>query len=53
MFSYNRLTAKNDYLMPPAFQKMYSPVQNIVISFPNQLILSQKPARNEIRIDHL
>jgi hypothetical protein len=42
-----------EYPMVNTFEKIFSTVESIHLTTPNQVILSQKRPREEIRIDHL
>jgi hypothetical protein len=53
-FTYDIYTSHGeDYIIAPAFEKIYSTTESILIMFPNQVLLSQRRPKTERRIDHL
>ena len=47
------MSPDQDYPIAKSFGKIYSPTVELVISFPNQVMASQKRPPHEIRIDHI
>ena len=52
-FSYDEFTKDFDYPIYKSFSKIYSPTIELVVSFPMQVMLSQKRPPHEIRLDHI
>jgi hypothetical protein len=51
-FTYDEVSKEFDYPMPKSFGKIYSPTVELVVSFPYQVMLSQKHREKEKRLDH-
>ena len=52
-FMYDEVSKDQDYPIARSFGKIYSPTVELVVSFPNQVMLSQKRPPHEVRIDHV
>ncbi len=52
-YTYDNLTKKEDYPVEKAFEKIYSTTEDLLIMFPNQIILSQKPNLNEVSLSNI
>ena len=52
-FMYDDVTAEYDYPIASSFNKIYTTTIELVVSFPNQVFLSQKSPPGEVRLDHL
>lgn len=50
---YDDVAAEHDYPIASSFNKIYTTTIELVVSFPNQVFLSQKRPPGEIRLDHL
>ena len=51
-YKYDVVSKEQDYLMPKSFGKVFSTSVELVVSYPNQVILSQKRPPNEVLINH-
>ena len=52
-FMYDEVSKEFDYPIAKSFGKIYSPTVELVVSFPSQVMLSQKRPPHEVRIDHI
>ena len=52
-FMYDDVSEVHDYPIAKSFSKIYTPTVELVITFPNQVMLSTKRPEGEIRIDHI
>ena len=52
-FMYDEVSKEYDYPIAKSFGKIYSPTVELVVSFPRQVMLSQKRPPHEVRIDHI
>lgn len=52
-FMYDDVSKEHDYPIARSFGKIYSPTVELVVSFPHQVMLSQKRPPHEVRIDHI
>ena len=50
---YDAVSSVYDYPIAKSFGKIYSPTVELVVSFPMQVMLSQKRPPHEVRIDHI
>ena len=50
---YDEVSKEHDYPIAKSFGKIYSPTVELVVSFPRQVMLSQKRPPHEVRIDHI
>ena len=50
---YDEVSSDYDYPIASSFSKVYSPTVELIVSFPYQVMLSQKRPPEEIRIDHV
>lgn len=51
--TFDALTEVSDHLFPNQYKRVFSPVSELFIYSPNQIILTQREARDERRIDNL
>ena len=52
-FMYDAVSDELDYPIAHSFSKVYTPTVELIVSFPNQVMLSQKRPPHEVRIDHV
>ena len=52
-FMYDEVSLQYDYPIAKSFGKIYSPTVELIVSFPHQVMLSQKRPSHEVRIDHI
>ena len=52
-YMYDEVSAEHDYPIASSFNKIYTTSMELVVSFPNQVFLSQKRPHGEVRLDHL
>ena len=50
---YDAVSQDIDYPIAKSFSKIYSSTVELVVSFPRQVMLSQKRPAHEVRIDHI
>ena len=50
---YDAVSNDFDYPIAQSFSKVYTPTVELIVSFPNQVMLSQKRPPYEVRIDHV
>ena len=51
-FSYDKINIDHDYLITRSFSKVYSPTVELIVDFPEPVILSQKSPPGEIKIQY-
>ena len=51
-YMYDAVSAEHDYPIARSFGKIYTPTVELIVSFPNQVMLSQRRPPGEIRLDH-
>lgn len=51
-FSYDKVCLENDYQITKSFGKVYSPTVELVVDFPEPVMLSQKSPPHAIKIDY-
>ena len=52
-FMYDSVSEFHDYPIARSFSKIYTPTVELVITFPNQVMLSTKRPEGEVRIDQI
>ena len=52
-YKYDEVSKEVDYPIPKSFGLIFTPTVELTISFPAQVMLSQKRPLNEVRIDHI
>ena len=50
-YMYDAVSADHDYPIARSFNKIYTPTIELIVSFPNQVLLSQKRPFGEVRVD--